>query len=79
MVKATTRAPSFLAPERLYTLSGFQVAAGVSATRIREARRLGVELPTIVVGKRKFVRGRDGIFFIERLATLSINSTRSHV
>jgi hypothetical protein len=60
--------PSYIAPENLYTLRGFQVASGVSATRIREARRLGITLPSLLVGKRKFVRGIDAITFIERLA-----------
>jgi len=62
--------PSFIAPERLYTLRYFQAASGVSATRIREGRRNGIILTTLDVGKRKFVRGSDGINFIEQLAQL---------
>lgn len=64
----TTRAPSYIAPERLYSLKGFQAAAGVSSTRMREARRAGIVLPSLEVGRRKFVRGVDAIAFIERLA-----------
>jgi hypothetical protein len=60
--------PSFLAPDRLYTLRGFQAAAGVSATRRREARLRGIALPTLAVGRRKFVRGADAIAFVLRLA-----------
>jgi hypothetical protein len=60
--------PTFIAPERLYTLRGFQEASGISQTRMREARRRDIELPTLSVGKRKFVRGTDAIAFIERLA-----------
>jgi hypothetical protein len=76
MVTATTRAPSFIAPERLYSLRGFQVAAGVSATRIREARKAGIVLPTLEVGRRKFVRGTDGIAYLEQLAALDRNAIR---
>jgi hypothetical protein len=68
MTKATTKEPSFIAPELLYSLRGFQSASGVNATRIREARKRGIELPSLIVGKRKFIRGVDAIAFIERLA-----------
>lgn len=60
--------PSYIAPERLYSLRGYWSASGISPTRIREARRCGIDLPCLEVGKRKFVRGVDGIAFIERLA-----------
>lgn len=60
--------PSFIAPERLYTLRGFYEASGISQTRVREARLRGIELPMLSVGKRKFVRGYDAIAYIERLA-----------
>jgi len=63
---------SFIAPERLYTLNGFQVASGIAATRRREARLRGVHLPTLNVGKRKFVRGVDAIAYIEELARLQV-------
>jgi hypothetical protein len=70
MATTSKRPPSFIDPERLYTLRGFQECSGIAATRIREARLQGVPLPTIKVGKRVFVRGADGIAYIERLATL---------
>jgi hypothetical protein len=60
--------PSFIDPNRLYTRRGFIVASGLSETRIREAKRRGIELPWLLCGKRKFVRGVDAIAFIERLA-----------
>jgi hypothetical protein len=60
--------PTFIAPERLYTLRGFHDASGISETRIREAQRRGIGLPTLSVGRRKFVRGCDAIEYIERLA-----------
>jgi hypothetical protein len=71
MATATTKAPSFLAPERLYSLKGFQSAAGISATRMREGRQAGITLPTLEVGRRKFVRGTDAIAYLEKLAELN--------
>ncbi len=63
-----THTPTFISPENLYSLRGFVAASGISETRIREARRAGIELPTINAGRRKFVRGQDAIAFVERLA-----------
>lgn len=62
--------PSYVDPARLYSIRGFWAASGVSPTRVREAKRSGIDLPTIEVGRRKFVRGVDAIQFIERLAAL---------
>jgi hypothetical protein len=70
MHPASTKAPSYLAPEYLYSLRGFQTAGGVSSTRMREARKAGIDLPTIAVGKRKYIRGRDAIAYIEQLASI---------
>ncbi len=70
MATVSTKSPSFIAPERLYALKGFQAAAGVSSTRMRMARQAGIQLPTLDVGRRKFVRGAAGIWYIEQLADL---------
>ncbi len=59
-----------IAPERFYPLRAFQEASGIAPTRMREARLQGVHLETVDVGKRKFVRGSDGIEYILRLSTL---------
>jgi hypothetical protein len=59
---------SYIAPERLYSLKGFQQASGVTATRIHHAKQAGIDLPTLAVGRRKFVRGEDAIAYIEALA-----------
>ena len=67
---ATTKDRSFIDPNRLYSLRGFQESSGISATRMREARHSGVDLHRIKVGRRVFVRGSDGIEYIERLARL---------
>lgn len=66
-----SKGPSFIAPERLYALKSFVIASGISSTRMREARRLGVLLTTIKVGRRIYVRGVDAIDYIERLAKLN--------
>ena len=50
MAPGNSKEPSFIAPERLYTLKGFIAASGVSATRMREARRAGVTSPVLEVG-----------------------------
>lgn len=60
--------PTFIAPDYIYPLKGFYACSGITPARRSEARKLGIELPTIEVGRRKFVRGADGIAFIERLA-----------
>ncbi|MGD9632737.1 MAG: hypothetical protein AB7G28_25145 [Pirellulales bacterium] len=62
--------PSCIAPERLYPLRGFYAASGITPARRTEARRHGIELPTIDVGRRKFVQGSDAIAFIKALAAL---------
>ncbi len=61
-------------PFVLYTYSGFIRCSGISKTRIREARLMGHPLATIKVGKRLYVRGSDGIAFVETLATLNAAS-----
>jgi hypothetical protein len=65
---ATTKKPSFIDPGRMYSLRKFVADSGISLTRIRQAAQVGIELPKVRVGKRVFVRGRDGIAFIEKLA-----------
>lgn len=67
---SSKRTPSFIAPERLYSLRGFYEASGITPTRTREARLQGLCLETIEVGRRKFVRGAAAIEFIESLASL---------
>ena len=68
MAKTKAQKASYLDPERLYALEGFYSVSGISQTRRYEAHKAGIELPTLIVGKRKFVRGVDAIAFIERLA-----------
>jgi len=57
-------------PDAIYPYQAYIRDSGVSKTKIREARLQGVMLKTIDCGRRKYVRGRDGIDFIEQLAAL---------
>lgn len=68
MKKRSPKQPSFIAPERLYSLRGFQECAGISGTRMRQARLRGIAPRVLRVGRRQFIRGADGIEFIESLA-----------
>ena len=55
-------------PDTLYPLAAFTRASGVSKTKMREARLMGLPLPVLECGKRLYVRGAEGIAWIERLA-----------
>jgi len=67
--KPRRRAP--LCPERLYPLKAFQEASGIGSTRMREGRLAGIHLPTISVGRLKFVQGEVGIEYIKALSALN--------
>lgn len=60
--------PTRIEPGVVYTLREFIRASGLSYSRIREAARAGIEMKTLRVGRRVFVKGDDAIEFIERLA-----------
>jgi hypothetical protein len=60
--------PSFIDPDRVYSLSRFIRDSGLSQTRIQFAKHDGIDLKMVECGRRKFVRGADGIDFILRLA-----------
>lgn len=68
-----TKAPprSHVDPDCIYTLEGFRRVTGLAQTRMREARLQGLDIPRLTVGKRVFIRGRDAIEYIEKLAELS--------
>lgn len=59
---------SGIVPSVLYTLSGFIRTSGVSKSRISTERLQGNVLKTVKAGRRVFVRGEDGIAFIEAIA-----------
>ena len=79
MVSATTRNPSVIFADALYSRRGFIVASGLSETRLREAKKRGIEPRRIWVGKRNYIRGRDAIAFIEMLAADEIRQHSSTV
>lgn len=64
---------SLIVPGVLYTLAGFIRASGISKSRISAERLAGNELRTVRAGRRVFVRGEDGIAFIERIAASCID------
>ena len=59
---------AFIDPHRLYTRRGFLAASGLGDNTVRTGRRKGIELLTLTVGRQRYVRGSDGIAWIERLA-----------
>ena len=56
-----------LVPGGLYRLDAFYARMGIGESKRISAKRAGVELRTIGSGKRRYVRGEDGIEFILRL------------
>ena len=69
-IRTNTSAPTAIDPAKLYSLRQFICDSGISYTRIRTAARRGSPLTTLKTGNRVFVRGRDGIAFIEQLAAM---------
>ena len=57
-------------PESLYPYQCFIRCSGVSKSKIREAMLQGIIIKTIDSGRRKYVRGVDGIAFINKLAEI---------
>ena len=57
-------------PGSIYPYQSFIRCGGVSKSKIREARLQGLVLKTFDTGRRKYVRGVDGIAFIEQLSKL---------
>ncbi|TWT29168.1 hypothetical protein KOR34_53070 [Posidoniimonas corsicana] len=73
--RAKPQPAGVIEPATLYTLPEFKRAAGLGDTSIRNARLAGVVLKTLCVGRRKYVRGSDGIAYIENLAHLAAAAT----
>ncbi len=78
MLPATTRSPSVIFPDALYTKRGCITCSGISETRIRQAAREGINCRRLWVGKRSFYRGRDIILFIEELAAAEIRKCTTY-
>lgn len=70
----STGTPSVILSDALYSRRGAIIASGISETRIREAKQAGIQLPWLVVGKRKFIKGANLIWYVEELAKLEARS-----
>jgi hypothetical protein len=69
-----------LDPTRLYPLPVFMRAARLGeSTLSRAVAEFGIELPTIRVGRVKFVEGAAGIDFIKQLAKAQAGATAAAV
>jgi hypothetical protein len=64
--RATDTGP--ICPDRVYPLSAFIRTSGISKTRLREARLMGLPLPQFSLGKREYVRGHEAIAWMEQLS-----------
>lgn len=73
-MSASTKAkpkPSFLCPQRLYTLPGFYAVTGWTYQRERELKlEHGLQLPRLRCGKRVFIDGAAAIEYIRKAAQL---------
>lgn len=56
-------------PDAVYPLDAWTRFTGVSKSRQREARQMGLPLPTFALGKRLYVRGHEGIAWMEELSS----------
>ncbi len=70
MAKKRKSPAGVIQPECLYSRRAFLEATGISANRLRDARRRGVEPPWLTVGKRKFLFGSAAIQYIVSLSEL---------
>jgi len=62
-------------PGGIYTLGAFQRATGIGdSIRRLAARNYGIELKLMRIGRRKFVRGEDGLAFLESMNGISVTS-----
>ncbi|MCO6044689.1 hypothetical protein NG895_12295 [Aeoliella sp. ICT_H6.2] len=55
-------------PDALYPVSAFERTAGISPARRSEAKKHGIELEVLEVGRRKFTTGKNAIDYLHRLA-----------
>jgi hypothetical protein len=69
MAVATSRAPSVILPDALYTRRGFMVVSGLCEAKLREAKqKYRLEPKRFWVGKRCYIKGSDAILFLEELS-----------
>ena len=80
MTRPKADSGTFICPDRLYTRRAFLRAAGLGDNTLRDARRRGVELPMLSLGngRQHYVRGADGIRWIEELAKAASQNGNEH-
>ncbi len=61
-------------PKKVYLIGSFYAVAGIGLTTVRNAKHNGIELCCLQAGRRKWVKGSDGIAFLESLAAHSATS-----
>ena len=57
-------------PSKYYPIETFKADAGVGRTTIKRASLAGIELPTEIIGRRKYVDGQRGIEFLKAVAAM---------
>lgn len=77
-INATTGAPTSIDPEKLYALAEFIRCSGISHSRILRAAKDGLLIPTLDVGKRKFIWGIDAMDYICSLAAMHREQQSKH-
>jgi hypothetical protein len=55
-------------PDNLYPLETWRHTSGIGRNSEARARRMGIYLPVLQVGRCKFVRGSDGIEYLHAVA-----------
>jgi len=77
-----TDAAGYIAPDRIYLRAAFLQTTRLGLSTVRKFRRLGIDLPTLTIGQQVFVRGSDGIAWLEAVAQYQSNTAptpRPHV
>lgn len=72
---ARSKPVGYVDRRRMYMRSAFFSDLGLGRTVLRQARRAGIELPTLRVGKMLLVDGADGIEFLRRVAEHQAGAT----
>jgi hypothetical protein len=75
MADLSPQTPGFVDPDRIYSQPAWYRDSGISKSRTREAGLMGHRLPTIAIGRRRFVHGKSGIEWMLKLAEIMGPST----
>lgn len=66
-------------PDCTYTRYGFKRGTSLCDSKLREAKRLGIECRRIWIGKRCFYKGSDIQTFLEEFAAASLRKDTVHL